>query len=92
MPMYLVECDLPGITMEQILATQLAMRETSEQFTLTGTPVHYIRSTFVPGEWRFQCLLEAANAGLVEDVSVAAGIAYTRILGAIEFTTGEGHG
>jgi muconolactone delta-isomerase len=91
MPVYLVECELPGITMEQLLATQRAALETSEQFTTQGKPVRYIRSTFVPGEWRCQCLFEAPNAGLVEEVSDAAGFAYTRILAALELTAEDSH-
>jgi hypothetical protein len=49
------------------------------------------RSTFVPGGGRCQCLFEAPNAGLIEDVSDAAGIAYTRILAALELAAEDNY-
>ena len=63
MPVYMVERDLPGITMDQLAAAQQAAIQTSEQFTAEGKPVRYIRSMFVPEEARCMCLFEARCSG-----------------------------
>ncbi len=86
MPLYLADCNLPGITLEQLAAVQKAALETSLRFTAQGKPVRYIRSTFVPGESRCMCLFEAANAKLVQEVNEVAQIPFTRIVEALDLT------
>ncbi|MCI0396190.1 MAG: DUF4242 domain-containing protein [Chloroflexi bacterium] len=81
---YLVDRDLPGITMEQLAGAQRAAIGTSQQFTAAGKPVRYLRSTFVPGESRCMCLFEAPDAALVEEVNQAAQLPYTRIVEAMD--------
>ena len=83
---YLVDRDLPGITLEQLAGAQQAAIATSQQFTEAGKSVHYIRSTFVPGEARCMCLFEAAEVGLVEEVNNTAQLPYTRIIEALDLT------
>lgn len=61
MAVYMVDRNLPGITMDQLAAAQKAAIETSKRFTTEGKPVRYIRSTFVPSESRCMCLFEAAS-------------------------------
>lgn len=86
MAIYLVDRDLPGITMEQLAATQRIATETSERFTANGKPVRYIRSTFVPEESHCMCLFEAADAKIVQEVNEAAQIPFTRIIEAVDLT------
>ncbi len=86
MPVYMVERDLAGITMEQLAAAQKAAIETGKQFTAKGKPVRYIRSTFVPGEARCMCLFEAPNPQLVKEVNDTAKIPYTRVIEALDLT------
>ena len=86
MAVYLVDRDLPGITMEQLGAAQKAAIETSERFTSEGKPVRYIRSTYVPGESNCMCLFEAANVDMVKEVNEAASIPFTRIVEAMDLT------
>lgn len=83
---YLVDRDLPGISMEQLAGAQTAAIETSQQFTAEGKPVRYIRSTFVPGEARCMCLFEAPDAALVKEVNETAEIPFTRIVEALDLT------
>jgi hypothetical protein len=83
---YMVDRDLPGITLEALAAAQQAAIETSRQFTADGKPVRYIRSTYVPGESRVMCLFEAAEPGLVEEVNRAARIPFTRVVEAMDLT------
>ncbi len=74
MPVYMVDRNLPGVTTEQLAAAQKAAIETCQQFTAKGTPVRYLRTTFVPGEARCMCLFEAAK------------IPYTRVVDALDLT------
>ncbi|MCH7750260.1 MAG: DUF4242 domain-containing protein [Acidobacteria bacterium] len=86
MPVYMVERDLPGITMEQLAAAQKAAIDTGKQFTAAGKNVRYIRSTYIPGESRCLCLFEAPNSELVKEVNEAAKIPFTRIVEAADLT------
>jgi muconolactone delta-isomerase len=86
MTVYLVDRDLPGITMDQLAAAQKAAIETSQRFASEGKHVRYIRSTFVPGDAHCMCLFEAADSQLVEDVNEAAQIPFLRISEALDLT------
>lgn len=83
---YMVDRNLPGVTMEQLAAAQKAAIETSKRFTTEGKAVRYIRSTFVPGEAHCMCLFEASNATLVREVNETAKIPFTRIVEANDLT------
>jgi hypothetical protein len=86
MGVYMVDRNLPGVTMEQLAAAQQAAIETSRRFSAEGKSVRYIRSTFVPGESHCMCLFEAPNASLVREVNEAAKIPFTRIVEAHDLT------
>jgi len=86
MAVYLVERQLPGVTMEQLGAAQQAAIETGKQFTADGKNVRYIRTTFVPGEASCMCLFEADSPDLVREVNEAANIPFTRIVEALDLT------
>lgn len=86
MPIFLVNRDLPGITMDELEAAQRAAIATSKTFTDQGRPVRYIRSTFVPGESHCMCLFEAPTAGVVADVNDTAKIPYTDVVEALDLS------
>jgi hypothetical protein len=86
MAVYMVDRDLPGVTMEQLGAAQKAAIETGKKFTEDGKNVRYIRTTFVPGEAHCMCLFEADNADLVREVNEEAQIPFTRIVEAMDLT------
>src|SRR2546428_104749 len=86
MPVYMVDRNLPGVTLDQLAAAQKAAIDTSRQFSAQGKPVRYIRSTFVPGESHCMCLFEASNADLVKQVNEAAKIPFTRVTEAMDLT------
>jgi len=86
MAIYMVDRDLPGVTMEQLGAAQKAAIETGRKFTEEGKNVRYVRTTFVPGEAHCMCLFEADNADLVREVNEAAQIPFTRIVEAMDLT------
>ena len=86
MAVYMVNRELPGITMDQLGAAQKAAIETSQQFTADGRPVRYIRSTFVPGNSNCMCLFEASSSDLVKQVNETANIPFTGIVEALDLT------
>ena len=86
MKTYLVDRDLPGITLEQLASAQQAAIATSQRFTEEGKPVRYIRTAWVPTESRVMCMFEAETGGSVRDVNEAAGIPFTRIVEAMDLT------
>ena len=86
MAVYMVERDLPGITNDGLAGAQKAAIAGSQKSTASGTPVRYIRSTFVPGEARCMCLFEASTADAVRDVNESAGLPFTRIVEAMDLT------
>ena len=86
MAVYMVERDLKGITMPQLVGAQQAAINTSRRFTADGTAVRYIRSTFVPGEARCMCLFDATSAEDVKKVNEAAQLPFVRIVEALDLT------
>jgi muconolactone delta-isomerase len=88
MPVFMVDRDLPGISMEALAAAQRAAIDTSREFSEQGKPVRYLRSTFVPGDAHCMCLFEAPDAELVRQVNDEAKIPYTRVSEAYDLTPG----
>ena len=86
MPVYMVERDLKGITMEQLAGAQKAAIQTGKDMTAQGKTVRYIRSTFVPGEARCMCLFEAPLEANVRELNDRANIPYTRVVEALDLT------
>lgn len=86
MAVYMVDRDLPGISMEDLAAAQQRAISTAEQFRSEGKDVSYIRSTFVPGEAHCMCLFDSTDADLVAELNDVAQIPYTRITEALDLT------
>lgn len=86
MAVYMVERSLKGIAMTDLANAQQSAIATSKQFTADGTPVRYIRSTFVPGTGACMCLFEAGDADAVKRVNEQARIPFDRITEALDLT------
>jgi hypothetical protein len=86
MAVYLVERDLPGVTMEDLAAAQKRAIRVGMDLTAEGREVRYIRSTFVPGEQKCMCLFEAPNPEHVREANERAEIPFTRIVPAEDLT------
>ena len=86
MPVFLVDRNLPGMTLDQLAGAQRAAIETSQKFSSQGKPVRYIRSTFVPGDARCMCLFEAPKAEHVKELNETAKIPFTKIVEALDLT------
>jgi hypothetical protein len=59
-------------------------RAAAEQLSREGTPVHYLRTTFVPDDETCFHVFEAANKKAVGEVCRRAGIGSARIVKALE--------
>ena len=86
MSVYMVERSLKGIAMSDLAAAQQAAIATSKRFSAEGTPVRYIRSTFVPESGACMCLFEANGADAVKHVNEAAKIPFDRVTEALDLT------
>ncbi len=86
MSVYMVERSLKGIAMNDLAAAQQAAIATAQRFSADGTPVRYIRSTFVPESGACMCLFEAGAADAVKRVNEAAKLPYDRVTEALDLT------
>jgi 16S rRNA C967 or C1407 C5-methylase (RsmB/RsmF family) len=86
MQVYMVERSLKGIAMEALAAAQQRAIATAQQFTKDGTPVRYIRTTFVPEEGCCMCLFAADKSEDVKRVNEVAQIPFDRIVPALDLT------
>ena len=80
MAKYMVERHLPGISDEQLAAAASGAKAATSEMTRAGTPVRYLRSTFVPGESKCYCLFESDSEEAVREANKRAGLPYERIL------------
>lgn len=86
MQVYMVERSLKGIPMDVLAAAQQRAIETSRKLSGEGTPVRYIRSTFVPEEGCCMCLFAAERPEDVKRVNELAQIPFDRIVPALDLT------
>jgi hypothetical protein len=86
MPTYLVDRDLPGVTLVELAEAQGRLLAAVEQTAQTGQAVRYLHSTFVPGESHLMCLFEASSAAVVMKVNEAARFPLLRVIEALDVT------
>jgi hypothetical protein len=89
MAVFLVERDLPGITLDQLAAAQKRAIQVGKDLTAEGHSVRYIRSTFVPGDAKCMCLFESPNPDFVREANQRAEIPFSRIVQAEDLTPRE---
>lgn len=87
MPTYVVERHLPGFNAEQLAAAAASAKSTTAQMTQEGTPVRYLRSTFIPGEDKCFCLFEGPSANAVREANERAQLPMERVVEAIHVTS-----
>ena len=86
MGIFMVERSLPGIPMEDLAAAQQRAIATAADFTQQGSPIRYIRTTFVPQSGCCMCLFEAQSAEAVRRLNEAAQIPFESIVPALDLT------
>lgn len=84
MAVYLVDRDLPGFTLDGLVAMQRAVTAMCQDFTAAGTPVRYLHGLFVPGEALGLSLFEANDEAAVAAVNERAQLPFTRIVEALD--------
>ena len=87
MPKYMVERHLPGISPDQLQAAAARAKSTTAEMTQEGTPVRYLRSTFVPGEEKCFCLFDGPSADAVKQANERAEIPFERIVDAMHIAS-----
>lgn len=86
METFMVERSLKGITMDQLAAAQKRAIETASEMSAQGTPVRYLRSTFVPESGACMCLFQGDQAADIEALNQKAGIPFTRVVPALDLS------
>ncbi len=81
---YLADCDLPGMTPEQLANTETRVRRACQRAVAAGEAPRYLRAIWVPGDWRVMYLFQAPDASAVETVCRAAQIPFLRVVEAVE--------
>lgn len=76
---YLVEHYLPDLGADELREWAASVRETIVEQEHAGTAVHYLRSTIVPADESFFCVLEASSDAVVREAYAYAGIPFERI-------------
>jgi hypothetical protein len=76
---YLVEHYQPGLDVEELRRWAGRVRDTVAALECEGKPIRYLRSTIVPLDESFLCVLEAASEDLVREAYTRAGIAFERV-------------
>ena len=89
MPRYMVERSLPGFTPDQIAAAAKSAKTTTAEMTAEGTPVRYLRSTFVPGEDKCFCLFEGDSEEVVRQANERAELPLERIVEAVHVASDD---
>ena len=66
MSTYAAERYLPGVTTEQLLDAARRAKLATAQMTAAGTPVTYLRSTFLTADQTCYCLFESPSEQAVK--------------------------
>ena len=77
---YMVERRLPGFTAEHLRAAAGRARSTTELMTREGTPIRYLRSTYLPGEEKCFCLFQAPSEEDVREANRRAELPVERVV------------
>ena len=84
MPLFVAERFLPDITLEQVTAFQQSLIKMTDYFNSKGKSIRYIRTLFIPGEFRCICTFEATTAKIIQEVNEAAQFPFLRIVPTVE--------
>ena len=86
MEVFMVERSLKGIPMDQLAAAQQRAIATAKEMTAAGTPIRYIRSTFVPESGQCMCLFESDKQETVKALNEKAQIPFNNVSVALDLT------
>lgn len=86
MDTFMVERSLKGISMDNLGAAQKAAIATAADMSRAGTPIRYLRSTFVPESGACNCIFQADSAATVKVLNETAKLPFDRIVKAMDLT------
>jgi Protein of unknown function (DUF4242) len=81
---YLVEHYRPGLQLEELDHAVVRVRDAVSDLEREGKRVRFRRSTIVPADESFLCVIEAASEELVREAYARGGIPFERISNAID--------
>jgi hypothetical protein len=84
MEVFLVERSLKGIPMDQLAAAQQRAIRTAAEMSAAGTPIRYLRTTFVPESGQCMCLFESGDCEAVKALQRKAEIPFTSVTAALD--------
>jgi hypothetical protein len=76
---YLVENYHPGLGAKELRRIVSRIRDAVAEMNRDGKAIRYLRSTIVPDDESFLCLIEAASEELAREAYTRAGIPFERI-------------
>jgi Nickel responsive protein SCO4226-like len=76
---YLVENYHPGLGADELNEMVSRIRDAVAEMTRDGKAIRHVRSTIVPADESFLCVIDAASEQLVRDAYTRAGISFERI-------------
>jgi hypothetical protein len=76
---YLVENYHPGLGAEELRQIVSRIRDAVAEMTRAGKAIHCLRSTIVPADESFLCVIEAASEQLAREAYARAGVSFDRI-------------
>ncbi len=81
----MADCDLPGMTPEQLAGTEARLHRACEQAAAaTGDVVRYLHALWVPGDSRVMYLFQARGPAAVEAVCRAAEVPFLRVVDVVD--------
>ena len=86
MDTFMVERSLKGISNKDLGAAQLTAIKTASEMSRNGTPILYLRSTFVPETGACMCLFKAESLDSVKTLNEKAKLPFDRIVPALDLT------
>lgn len=86
MDTFMVERSLKGISMDNLGAAQKAAISTAADMSRAGTPISYVRSTFIPETGACMCLFQADTEASVKTLNEKAKLPFDRIVKAMDLT------
>jgi len=86
METFMVERSLKGISTKDLGAAQLTAIKTASEMSRNGTPILYLRSTFVPETGACMCLFKAESEQSVKTLNEKAKLPFERIVKAMDLT------
>jgi hypothetical protein len=89
MQTYMVEAYMPRSHAQEAGAAGRRARAAAEKLSREGTPVRYVRTTFLPDDETCFHLFEAVSADAVEELTRRADLGRARVVPAVEARPGK---